>query len=180
MFSNYCLREIIKDGYKAVKSDSSIFACFILFLLIPLGIVTATWYFEYKIEKDILSNIIGGIGLFAGLMFTLLFIVANNFKSRKLQVDSDEEEDVEYIERYKVFAENIIAMISLSIIYAGILVVLIVIYSLSIKSYFGNDIYTCASEYLSAIIIVLLSHFMLIIIRILKEMYAMLYDDINK
>ncbi len=180
MLSNYNLSEIVKDGLSAIKGDSGMMSFMGIFLVLPVCITTLLWYFDYKISNDITSNIIGGIGLFAGLMFTLLFVVANNYKDRKASINSSDEEDVRYIKRYKEFADNIISLISISIVYAGALVLLIVVYSSSIESVLWIDVYSTVSEYLSPVIILLLIHFILIIIRILKEMYAMLYDDINK
>lgn len=118
-------------------------------------------------------------------MFTLLFIVTSNYKTRKSQIPAKEEEDIKYLDRYYTFTRNVVSLISYSIIKAGIVIILTIIY---VSLYPKDSIFLYIKDInipiyiliINSLIIIQLLQFLIIIIIILKEMYAMLYDDINK
>jgi len=113
-------------------------------------------------------------------MFTLLFVVTDSYKKRKEQYSScDDDETKGYLKRYHEFVEDVVSLISYSILKAGIIILLFVVY-ISFHGYYDNSEEMVVNKVINGILIVQLIQFVLIIIRILKEMYAMLYDDINK
>lgn len=177
MLNKLNIFEIYKDGINAIKGDSKYIYFIFIYYIFPIMCGFCLSYYKYIIAKNISSDIIGGIGLFAGLMFTLLFIVTNNYKTRKSQILSKEEEDIKYLERYLNFTRTLVSLISYSIIKAGLIIILTITYvSLHTK---GNNI-SIDIQIINGLIIIQLLQFLIIIVIILKEMYAMLYDDINK
>ncbi|MDR2084887.1 MAG: hypothetical protein LBP67_07825 [Bacteroidales bacterium] len=172
--------EICKDGINAIQGESKRITFFLIYWLIPIIFAIILCHFDCFISKGISSDIIGGIGLFAGLMFTLLFVVTNSYRTRKEQLSKDEsDENKSYLTRYNTFAENIVSLISYSIVKAGLIIVFTLAY-ISLLTYECNNLSVIFSKICNGLLIIQLIQFAIIITMILKEMYAMLYDDINK
>lgn len=180
MLNNLNIKDIVYDGYKSIKGNSSFLLFVLIYILSPIAIAAFVWCKHWSISNDITSDIIGGIGLFAGLMFTLLFVVTSNYKNRKEQLSSNQDDEtVNYIERYRKFTENTVALISYSIIKAGIIIIITIFYA-SNNEVDNNHFFTLYQKILNGLLVIHLFQFMLVITRILNEMYAMLFDDINK
>lgn len=168
------LIEIIKDGIRSICNKTSAkFA----YWVVPAIIAMILWYLNWIIPACTSSDVISGIGLFAGLMFTLLFVITGNYKARKSELNnSKNEEDVKYLQRYFAFAEQSISLISYSIVKAGAIIIISIIYRLFDSETTSN----IARIVLSSLLFINWWQFVIILIKILSEMYAMLYDDINK
>lgn len=168
------LIEIIQDGIHYMCNKAS--AKFV-YWVIPTIVAIILWYLDWIIPSSTSSDIISGIGLFAGLMFTLLFVITGNYKARKLELrNSKNEEDVKYLHSYFAFAKQSISLISYSIVKAGAIIIISIIYSLLDSETLSN----IARIILSSLLFINWWQFVIILIKILSEMYAMLYDDINK
>ena len=140
------------------------------------------------IEKEIASYFITSISIFAGLFFSLLFIVTDKYNVKKnhleeLVVEGDDETR-NYLKRYKNFSIFLIRQISFIIILAVILIL-----SLSIIYFYPQfpQIDSCYWKYvkllvkylLNGIIYYWIAQFVVFLIVILSNMYVMLLDDIN-
>ena len=163
------MREILKDALLTLKS--SWFAFYVLPGMVAVGIFLYQWL--YKTEFNLYEGIIETIGIFAAFMFTLIFVIVEHFVKRKETRTSQNEEDKNYIARYRKFARDAVAMISFSILLAGgIIFFQIIIPNLEIKcaltNYFANSIMAF-----------FLFQYAILILLITKEMYAMLTDDIE-
>jgi len=156
------------------------------------------------IEKEIASYFITSISIFAGLFFSLLFIVTDKYKAKKdnlkdtvitakednlkeFAIIEKEDEDCEvhnYLKRYRNFSIFLIRQISFTIILAVVLIL-----SLSII-YFTPQFpqidcliwkyFRLTTKYLlNGIIYYWSAQFIVFLTVILSNMYVMLLDDIN-
>lgn len=179
MFNPINIFDIIIDGHRAISGGSRIFAICIYWIT-PIIIASILWYFGYYIPSNITSDVISGIGLFAGLMFTLLFVVTTNYKNRKQQLENDSNEETKnYIRRYHTFTESAVALISYSIVKAGIIIFFTIVYN-ALDSIINNSGHDWVIFLMSAFLEIFWIQFIIVITRILREMYVMLYDDIEK
>jgi hypothetical protein len=181
MIHNFNIIDVIRDGYKSIRGDSRLLVFILIYLLLPLLFGGYMSIMDYRISGNVTSDILGGIGLFAGLMFTLLFVVTSNYKNRKEQLSgSNEDENVNYIKRYHSFTEDAVSLISFSIVKAGMVIIITIVYVSVLPENAGEQGCSLLIRILNGILIMQLLQFLMIIVRILKEMYAMLYDDISK
>lgn len=181
MIHNFNITEIIRDGYRSIKGGSRTFILILVYFLCPLLFAAFMSFNDYKISGNVTSDIVGGIGLFAGLMFTLLFVVTSNYKNRKEQLSgNDDEENINYIKRYHAFTEDAVSLISYSIVKAGLVIIITIIYVSVLPEDGVEEKSSLLVRILNGLLIMQLVQFLMIIVRILKEMYAMLYDDISK
>jgi hypothetical protein len=180
MLSRLNIFEICKDGTNAIRGKSKKITFCLIYWFAPIVLAVTLWYFDYVISKDISSDIVGGIGLFAGLMFTLLFVVTNSYRTRKEQLSKEEsEESKNYLTRYNTFAQETVSLISYSIVKAGLIILFTLAY-VSLLAYECNNLLAIFTKACNALLVIQLIQFAIVITMILKEMYAMLYDDINK
>lgn len=178
MLSKLNVFEIRKDALIAVKENASILSFWFIYYIIPIIIASSLHYIKYNVDTKLFGNLISGISLFAGLLFSIIFIVSNNLNTRREQLQTKEEEDIRYIETYKKFAKNIVSLISYTVVKA-IFIIIILIISDAINSYLENEV-NLFLRLLWDVLIIFLYHFIFYIIIILKEMYSMQYEDINK
>ncbi|MBI9055978.1 MAG: hypothetical protein JEY96_19305 [Bacteroidales bacterium] len=178
MFAKLNVFEIRKDALKAIKNDASRWSFIFIYYIIPICIALLIHYINYELNTELFGNLIGGISLFAGLLFSIIFVVSNNLNSRKIQYQSQNEEDKRYIENYRNFSNNIVYLISYTVVKSIIIIVLLIL----ADAYFDylNETANLLIRIIWDLIVFLLYHFLLYIIIILKEMYVMQYEDINK
>lgn len=163
------MKDIIKDALCSLNKN------WIGFYLIPLvlSLFIGVYTLEVNASFAITIDIIGPIGIFSALMFSVIFIVVEHFLKRKETRTSDKEEDIRYIENYRDFARNVVAMISFSIFLAGWIVVL---------SFVLPRIHIGVSWFVplkNAVYTFFIIQYVALIILVVKEMYAMLTDDIE-
>lgn len=162
--------DIINDALAFLKGKIGIFfilpsilALVIGFLSLGGGIVFN--YFDKVIEP---------IGIFSALLFSVLFIVVEHFLKRKEKLDfSKNEEDLQYLERYKDFTRNIVAVISFSIFIAGVVIFLALVLP-QIK--ISNTWWIAVRNSVFCFFVI---QYVIMILLVVKEMYAMLTDDIE-
>lgn len=163
------MREIIRDALSALRSS------WLMFYFVPalLAIGVFIYLLLTGAEINLFNGIIETISIFAAFMFTLIFVIVDHFVKRKEVKISGNDEDKNYINRYRVFARDSVAMISFSIILAGVIIILQIIFP-QIKS---DSILVKAS--INFVLVFLLAQYAVLILLIIKEMYAMLTDDIE-
>lgn len=152
--------------------------CFALILL-NLGIL---------IEKEIATYLITSISVFAGLFFSLLFIVTEKFNQKKEYlkdlVEKGDNQAKNYLKRYKNFATFLIRQISFTIILAFALILsMSVVYFAPKFPHIDYCWFKCLKislKYLlNGVIYYWGMQFIIFLTVILSNMYVMLLDDIN-
>ena len=163
------MKDIIKDALCALKDH------WIGYYLIPvvLSLIIGAYTLKVNMDFTMTIDIIGPIGIFSALMFSVIFIVVEHFLKRKETRTNNSDEDNRYVENYRDFARNVVAMITFSIFLAGWIVLLsFVLPKIRIESMWflplKNTIYSF-----------FLMQYVALIIIVVKEMYAMLTDDIE-
>ncbi len=200
MFSKFNLLELLTDGFSDIRIGKSKFVSLIIHLLIPLLLAVTCIKFNIRFDNDIISSIISSISIFSGLLFSVIFILLQNYSARrKTNRGKLDEEVINYLERYKNFTRQVSTLILFSIAIALKSIVLLLIYMLVFKAKFADEssLFQLIHEQLlffydgntssknlllntiQIISSILLFNYLLTIFVLVKEVYAMIYDDIN-
>lgn len=163
--------------------------------ILPVVFTVIMLFFGVFIEESIATYLITGISIFAGLFFSLLFVVNDKYNSRKELLHESVYEDIQnYLKRYKKFAEQLISQISYTIIIAfGIIILMSIIYFSSTVDWDHTLSVLLPSKAMKSAMCVLIIfkylinglvyylcwQFILFIIVILSNTYIMLMDDID-
>ena len=195
MFSKYNLSELIHDGYSEIKISQNNICSIIFHFIVPISISLIFIFFNITIDDVFVSNVISSISIFSGLLFSVIFILLENYNKRKDKIGNNPPEElVRYVNRYKDFTSKISTIILFSIVVAmiSIIILLLIIFILKIK--LSNINYEFIFSYknqliqlkkillciLQTICITLLYNYFLIVINLIKEIYAMVFDSINR
>ena len=158
------MRDIIKDAMTVLLKTWFVF--FVIPFLSACGIFVYIWKFQNNFS--VIEDAIDPIG-----MFTLIFIVVEHFLKRKEAYSTLNEEDRRYIDNYRSFTRSSVALITFSILLAGGIIVLQIVFSqISISSVILNAA-------INAIFSFCLVQYAVMVLLIIKEMYAMLTEDIE-
>lgn len=159
--------EIIKRALASLKESCGLF--YVLPAILSVGIGAYTYFVDKDI--NIFGDVVGPIGIFSALMFSVIFIVVEHFLKRKVDFNSDNDEDKRYLETYQDFTRNTVSRIAFSIFHAGWIIILVfVLPRIKVENIWWqigkNVVFTFfLIQYVSLIIIVV------------KDMYAMLIED---
>lgn len=179
MIDKINILEIRFDALKILKKDSSLSSYYVVYYIFPIiASCILVFLLSVRINTELFKNLIAGISLFSGLLFSIIFIVSNNYKERKISYNSKDEENVRYLKTYYEFSSNLISLISYSIVKALTIIVLTVI--ISIYSEFIDPQIDLALKTMWVLLLVLLYQFLVYILIILKEIYTMQYEEINR
>lgn len=178
MLNKLNILEIRRDALYVLKLNTNKYEFLTIYYCIPISIAFILHYINYDIETRLFRNLISGISLFAGMLFSIIFIVSKNYNERKRDLQSKNEEDLQYLNRYKKFSNNIISLISFVVIKAILIIVLLII-SDAYKHFLDDEV-NFQLRLIWDVFVIIIIQFLLYIIVILKEMYAMQYDDINR
>lgn len=152
------------------------------------------YFFNITIDDVFVSNVISSISIFSGLLFSVIFILLENYNKRKDKIGNNPPEElIRYVKRYKDFTSKISTIILFSIVVAmiSIIILLLIIFILKIK--LSNINYEFIFSYknqliqlkkillciLQTICITFLYNYFLIVINLIKEIYAIVFDSIN-
>ena len=194
MFSKYNLSELIHDGYSEIKISQNNIYSIIFHFIVPISISLIFIFFNITIDDVFVSNVISSISIFSGLLFSVIFILLENYNKRKDKIGNNPPEElIRYVKRYKDFTSKISTIILFSIVVAmiSIIILLLIIFILKIK--LSNINYEFIFSYknqliqlkkillciLQTICITFLYNYFLIVINLIKEIYAMVFDSIN-
>lgn len=199
MFSKFNLTELLKDGFSEIRVSEkllhSIFWHFVFPILLSIIFVT----FSVTLDNDIISNIISSISIFSGLLFSVIFIVTENYSKRRNQLSNNSSDEAKsYLKRYKNFTEHITTLILFSVAIAIISIVFLLIYLFFVKANLhelqlikefkeiieeGNIDFSKVKYVILSLLqmlsFIFLFNYLLIIITLVKEVYAMVFDEIN-
>lgn len=163
------MRTIIKDALAILRQH------FILFFILPLFIACGIFVYILKCQNQfsIINGAIESIGIFAAFMFTLIFVVVENFLKRKEKFNTNNDEDKRYLEVYRSFTQVSVALITFSILLAGLIIILQILFSqINTSNLIVRATVNASFSYF-------LVQYAVLIVLITKEMYAMLTEDIE-
>lgn len=192
-WNNIKLSEIREQAKESLKyrdfnanSKTKIYLLYLYFLPVLFSLLLLL--LGLFIEKEIASYFITSISIFAGLFFSLLFIVTDKYNVKKDNlkeiIEKEDEETQNYLKRYKNFSTFLIRQISFTIILAIVLILsLSIVYFYpqfpQIDCYFWKFVKLVGKYLLNGIIYYWIAQFAVFLIVILSNMYVMLLDDIN-
>ena len=195
MLHKFNVLELIRDGFIEIKVCLNLYCNLFFHFILPLTISFVFIFFNVSLDNDIISNIIGSISIFSGLLFSVIFVVTENYSKRKNDLSNNfNEEAKKYLKRYKEFSKHISTLILFSILIAMFSIVLLLLFLfISKASIYGLDINGKIFELLKnteitkelilqtlqVLILIFLFNYLLTIINLIKEVYAMLFDNIN-
>lgn len=136
-----------------------------------LAIVVGCYTYFSNNQLNVFVDVIGSIGIFSALMFSVIFIVVEHFLKRKETFNTENEEDKRYLKNYQDFTRNTVTRISYSIFHAGLVIILAFVLPL-----INCDKIWWLTVRNSFFSFLLLQYIALIIIVVI-DMYAMLIDD---
>lgn len=161
------MMEIIKKALASLGDEKWLFYIFPVFLAVGMGCYT--YFVDTSI--NLFVDVVGPIGIFSALMFSVIFIVVEHFLKRKVDYSSKDEEDERYLKNYKDFTRNTVARISFSIFLAGLIILLaFVLPQIKIEVPWFKAVR-------NTLFIYFLLQYVALIIIVVKDMYAMLIDD---
>lgn len=74
---------------------------------------------KIDIGNEVISNIISSISIFSGLLFSVIFILLENYNKRKEKINKDSTDElVKYVNRYKKFTNKVTTIILCSVVVA--------------------------------------------------------------
>lgn len=159
--------EIIKSALTSLKDSVILF--YVIPAVLAIGVGLYTLYVDQSL--NLFRDIVGPIGIFSALMFSVIFIVVDHFLKRKVDFKGGNDEDKRYLENYQDFTRNTVARISFSIFLAGLIIILAYILP-QIKA---SNIwwFSIRNSFFSFFLL----QYIALIIIVVKDMYAMLIDD---
>lgn len=198
MLSKFNLFELFKDGFSEIKIGKNYLTVILIHLFLPILLAILFLFFNVIFDNDIVSTIISSISIFSGLLFSVIFNLLQNYSNRrKLMTEKPDEETQNYLARYKEFTENVTTLILFSIAIALITIVVLIVFLLAMKANMTSiqslisieeiDIADKAFmntkkvflNFLQSFSIIFLFNYILIILALIKEVYAMIFDGIN-
>lgn len=159
--------EIIRRALSSLRESCGLFYGVPTVLSLGIGVYT------YFVDKSInlFGDVVGPIGIFSALMFSVIFIVVEHFLKRKVDFNSNNDEDKRYLENYQDFTRDTVSRIAFSIFLAGWIIILAFI----LPQIMGENIWWIVSR--NAIFTFFLLQYVALIIIVVKDMYAMLIED---
>ena len=159
--------EIIKRALLSLRESCG------LYYVVPAILSLGVGAYTYFVDKDInlFGDVVGPIGIFSALMFSVIFIVVEHFLKRKVDFNSENDEDKRYLETYQDFTRDTVSRIAFSIFLAGWIIILAFILP-QIK---GECIWWIMIR--NVIFTFFLLQYVSLIIIVVKDMYAMLIED---
>lgn len=161
------MREIISKAWASLAGEK--FWFIVMPAILALAVGCLTWFSDREVK--VFADVVGSIGIFSALMFSVIFIVVEHFLKRRMDYNSENEEDKRYVENYQKFTKEVVTRISFSIFLAGLIIVLAFILP---QLPFTNMWYLAVRN---AVFVFLLLQYTGLIIIVVKDMYAMLIDD---
>lgn len=198
MLSKFNPFELIKDGYSEIKVSQNNIISVIFHFIIPICISAVFILLKVDIGNEVISNIISSISIFSGLLFSVIFILLENYNKRKEKINKDSADElVKYVNRYKKFTNKTTTIILFSIVIAMACIVMLFTTIFISQIRLTNIDYELIKDFLysheeqltpvksillnilQSICIVFLYNYFLIVINLIVEIYKMIYDSIN-
>ena len=172
MNENFHISEIISDGFKTIENSGK---RFLVLILTPIIIgITISIYKDIEVNKDYINIIISSLSIFTGFFFTLIVYVADKAANKK------NEEDIRFINTYLDFIEKLISQISYSIILSVIIICISLVSQLELPCLIDGKYCHHFDLLITSIVISLIFHFLIYLLLIISNMYALFLEEIKR
>ena len=134
---------ILKEHFRTLKEDTSLFGAIFIFVILPLLLSIALLLFDITLSKEILNTLITSFAIFVGFTINVLVILLKN-REEKIRIRNKLIEHLTYNSLYELVLGLIIlflAIITLALI-PKIIVSLLIILSLILYFLVFNFIFT--------------------------------------
>ena len=196
MLHKFNVLELIRDGFIEIKVCLNLYCNLFFHFILPLTISFVFAFFSIKFDNDIISNIIGSISIFSGLLFSVIFVVTENYSKRKADLSNNfNEEAKSYLKRYKDFSKHISTLILFSILIAMCSIIFLLLFLFVTKAsmngiiineglfkFFENykiEVKENILMVIQTLILIFLFNYLLTVVALIKEIYAVLFDNVN-
>ncbi|WP_339926321.1 hypothetical protein [uncultured Cyclobacterium sp.] len=179
MNENFHISEIISDGFKTIENSGK---RFLVLILTPIIIgITISIYKDIEVNKDYINIIISSLSIFTGFFFTLIVYVADKAANKKNEYrDKKNEEDIRFINTYLDFIEKLISQISYSIILSVIIICISLVSQLELPCLIDGKYCHHFDLLITSIVISLIFHFLIYLLLIISNMYALFLEEIKR
>lgn len=188
MLNKLHLWEIIKNGHISLYHEidghkGSVRQKIIVFDFLPVVISFGLYFltnFQSKLP-EFSSDILSGLSIFSGLLFSLIVVIVDKAKTRKATLlSSENEEEKNYLTKYLLYSEQLVTQISLSIIYAFIVILLLILSLIRLENLnIPIEIMTIMSSIGIFLITYFSIQFFFLILLIISGMYSIFINDID-
>ena len=159
--------EITKRALASLRNSVVLF--YVIPIVLAIGVGVYTFYVDQSL--NLFGDVVGTIGIFSALMFSVIFIVVEHFLKRKVDFDSENDEDKRYLENYQDFTRETVARIAFSIFLAGWIIIIAFIFP-RVKC---GCIWWLITK--NILFTFFLLQYVALIVIVVKDMYAMLIED---
>ena len=159
--------EIIKRALASLRDSIALF--YVIPIVLAIGVGAYTYFVDQSL--NLFGDVVGPIGIFSALMFSVIFIVVEHFLKRKVDFDNDNDEDKRYLENYQEFTRETVARIAFSIFLAGWIIIVAFIFP-RIKC---ECIWWVITK--NTLFTFFLLQYVALLVVVVKDMYAMLIED---
>jgi hypothetical protein len=189
MKGKFHLKEIIVNAHKSLYKDVnnntiSLSAKVIGFDVFPgllAGLIICLGN-SINLLKDFSESLLTTFSLFSGLLFSLIIVLVDKAKSRKLDlIKNDNEESKNYLKRYLNFSEQLISQISFSIILSFVVIIILLCSQLKFDNeWFNNSSIKMLQLYLSSFTLFYFSiQFIILLAVIISGMFSVFLEEID-
>lgn len=188
MLNKLHLCEIIKSGHKSLYQEidghkGNLIQKILIFDITPIIISIGLFLFTnfQNMLPDFSSDILSGLSLFSGLLFSLIVVIVDKAKARKATLlASTNEEEKNYLTKYLLYSEQLVTQISLSIIYAFTVILLLILGLIRLENL---EVSSQVISLMCSIGIILITYFsiqfFILILLIISGMYSIFINDID-
>lgn len=189
MKDKFHLKEIIVNAHKSLYKDVnnntiSLSAKVIGFDVFP-GLLAGLIIFlgnSINLLKDFSESLLTTFSLFSGLLFSLIIVLVDKAKSRKLDlIKNENDESKNYLKRYLNFSEQLISQISFSIILSFVVIIVLLCSQLKLDNeWFNNSSIKTFQLYLSSFTLFYFSiQFIILLAVIISGMFSVFLEEID-
>jgi|SRR5690554_2902080 len=188
MIGKFHIIEIIKDGHRSLYTDidgyvRSKLSKILMFDILPLLIALLMVFLSNFSEKlsSFSSDILTGISIFSGLLFSVIIVIVDKAKVRKAEMIDNKNDEIKiHLSKYLLFSEQLVSQISLAI-FTSFLVIISLISSLISIQNIDIPVFIIESlSFLGVVSIIYFSiQFFILLLVIISGMYSIFVSEIS-
>ena len=189
MTYNFHIVEIVRYAHKSLYTDingnrSGLGWKLFLFDILPLLLaVLLIWLGnDLSVIEEISTYLFTTLSLFAGLLFSLIVVIVDKAKSKKLQITSQDEEVLNYYQRYMNFSEQLITQISFTILLSLGIILFLFGKQLEVDVGYSFHAEVCkwTNRGLDGLIYYFSFQFLIMLLIIISGMYSVFLDELKE